>query len=91
MVLYDAISTDKIAQTLVEMVRGGLANLPFDVTAFCEIDRPLDRGFVATMPFGVRTVTPPLSGAGDPPLRQALRDGGIRVRGVVRIVRDVQR
>ena len=75
-VLYDAISTDKIAQTLVEMVRGGLANLPFDVTVFCEIGGPLDRGFVATMPFGVRTATPPLNGAGDPQLRQALRDGG---------------
>ncbi len=75
-VLYDAISSDKIAQTLIEMVRGGIASLPFDVTVFCEIDRPLDRAFVATMPFGVRTVAPPLSGAGDPPLRQALREGG---------------
>jgi hypothetical protein len=75
-VLYDALSSDKVAQTLIEMVRGGLASLPIDVTVFCEIERPLDSGFVRTMPFGVRTVTPPLNGAGDAQLRQALRDGG---------------
>ena len=37
-VLYDAGSADKLAQTLLEMVRGGIADLPLDVTVFCETD-----------------------------------------------------
>ena len=35
-VLYDAGSVDKLALTLIEMVRGGTADLPLDVTVFCE-------------------------------------------------------
>ena len=36
--LHDAGSLNKVAQTLLEMVRGGIAELPVDVTAFYEGD-----------------------------------------------------
>ncbi len=90
-VLYDAISTDKIAQTLVEMVRGGLANLPFDVTVFCEIDR--SAGSRICRDDAVRRAHRHASTqrrwrSAAPPGAARRR---IRVRGVVRIVRDVQR
>ncbi len=54
--LYDAGSADKLALTLVEMVRGGAADLPLDLTVFCETDTALDAAFVATLPFEVRAV-----------------------------------
>ena len=55
-VLYDAGSVDKLALTLIEMVRGGTADLPLDVTVFCETATTLDSAFVATLPFAVREV-----------------------------------
>ena len=42
--LYDAGTADKIAQTLVEMVRGGIGDLPLDVTVFCETRHGARRG-----------------------------------------------
>jgi 2-phospho-L-lactate transferase/gluconeogenesis factor (CofD/UPF0052 family) len=71
-VLYDAGSLDKLALTLIEMVRGGIAELPIDVTVFCETATPLDAGFVTSLPVPVREVAP-LSPAADAALRARLQ------------------
>jgi 2-phospho-L-lactate transferase/gluconeogenesis factor (CofD/UPF0052 family) len=71
-VLYDAGSPDKLSLTLIEMVRGGIADLPIDVVVFCETGTPLDAGFVAGLPFAVREVAP-LSPAVDAALRVRLQ------------------
>jgi 2-phospho-L-lactate transferase/gluconeogenesis factor (CofD/UPF0052 family) len=55
--LHDATSADKLAQTLLEMVRGGLLTLPADVTAFHE-GPALDPAFVATLPFPLQPLAP---------------------------------
>jgi hypothetical protein len=74
--LYDATSADKLAQSLLEMIRGGLSDHPVDVTVFCETDEPLDRAFVAALPFALAEVGPLQSAAEEGRLRDALRDGG---------------
>ncbi len=55
--LHDAGSLNKVAQSLLEMVRGGIAELPVDVTAFYEGD-PLEPGFVASLPMRVEALHP---------------------------------
>ena len=52
--LHDASSTNKIAQTLLEMVRGGVAGVPVDVTVFHPGPEALDPGLAARLPFGLR-------------------------------------
>jgi 2-phospho-L-lactate transferase/gluconeogenesis factor (CofD/UPF0052 family) len=74
-VLHDAGAEDKLALTMIEMVRGGIADLPVDVTVFCETDTPIDRPFLASVPFAVREV-PPLVGDADAALRRALAEEG---------------
>ena len=74
-VLYDAGAPDKLALTLIEMVRGGVADLPVDLTVFCETSAPLDPPFVARLPFRVVEV-PPLTGEADAQLKRALEEGG---------------
>jgi hypothetical protein len=54
-ILHDAGSINKITQTLVEMVRGGLNDVAVEVTVFYE-GEALDLSFVASLPFGVRTI-----------------------------------
>lgn len=75
-VLYDAWSTDKLAQTLLEMVRGGLADLPVAVTAICQTTTPLDRQFVASLPFSLREVGPLDVPANDRRVREILAAEG---------------
>jgi 2-phospho-L-lactate transferase/gluconeogenesis factor (CofD/UPF0052 family) len=55
--LHDAGSINKVTQTLVEMVRGGISDVPVDVTVFYE-GEPLDHSFVASLPFHVRAIGP---------------------------------
>jgi len=55
--LHDSGSANKVAQTLLEMVRGGIQDLPLDVTAFYGDVPPLEEAFVATLPFAVRRVS----------------------------------
>jgi 2-phospho-L-lactate transferase/gluconeogenesis factor (CofD/UPF0052 family) len=55
--LHDATSADKIAQTLLEMVRGGVTDLPVRLEAF-HAGPPLDEGLTRTLPFPVRRVDP---------------------------------
>ncbi|MBK5298433.1 MAG: YvcK family protein [Vicinamibacteria bacterium] len=74
--LHEAGSVDKLAQTLLEMIRGGLADQPVDVTVFCETTAPLDRGFVSGLPCAVTEVAPLGEAAEDRRLRGALADGG---------------
>jgi hypothetical protein len=54
--LHDAGSMNKVVQTLLEMVRGGIERLPLQVSVFCLIDGSLDPAFAARLPFTVRTV-----------------------------------
>lgn len=54
--LHDGGSPNKIAQTLIEMVRGGIGDLDVDVTAFYE-GVPLDGAFLASLPFPVRALS----------------------------------
>jgi 2-phospho-L-lactate transferase/gluconeogenesis factor (CofD/UPF0052 family) len=81
--LHDALSADKLAQTLLEMVRGGLADQPVDVTVFCESSEPLDRAFVADLPCAVVEIAPLGDGAADSRLRRALVEGGFEYLMIV--------
>ncbi len=89
--LHDAGSIDKLAQTLLEMVRGGLADQPVDVTVFCETAEPLDRGFVSGLPCAVTEVASLDDPAEDRRLRAALVEGGFEHLDALRVVGDVQR
>ena len=66
--LHDATSADKLTQSLLEMVRGGVADLPARLAAF-HGGAPLDAAFVASLPFPVRPLAAPdvvpTLGAGD--------------------------
>ena len=73
--LHEAGSVDKLAQTLLEMIRGGLADQPVDVTVFCETTEALDRDFVSSLPYAVTEIAPLAEPAEDRRLRQALADG----------------
>ena len=70
--LYGAGSSNKIAQSILEMVRAGLPDLLLDVTVFYELDRPLDDAFVSSLPFAARHLSD--AGAGDERLKAALRE-----------------
>jgi 2-phospho-L-lactate transferase/gluconeogenesis factor (CofD/UPF0052 family) len=52
-ILHDADSTNKIAQTLLEMIRGGLAGVPVEVTVFYPGPDALDPHLAARLPFAV--------------------------------------
>lgn len=71
--LHDAGSSDKRAQSIVEMVRGGLADLPIHAAIFYE-GEPMDEGFVQSLPLPLR----PLSAGAttvDQQFRAAVLDG----------------
>ena len=54
--LHDATSADKLAQTLLEMMRGGIASLAAEIALFHGGPR-LDDAFVASLPFPVRQLS----------------------------------
>jgi 2-phospho-L-lactate transferase/gluconeogenesis factor (CofD/UPF0052 family) len=54
--LHDAGSLNKVTQTLIEMVRGGVETLPLEMSVFCLVPGELDAAFTARLPFAVRTV-----------------------------------
>jgi 2-phospho-L-lactate transferase/gluconeogenesis factor (CofD/UPF0052 family) len=66
--LHDAGSVNKVAQTLLEMVRGGIAGQSVDATVFHEGD-PLDREFLGSLPFAVNAL-------GQQPFDSAIKDAG---------------
>jgi 2-phospho-L-lactate transferase/gluconeogenesis factor (CofD/UPF0052 family) len=69
--LHDAGSTNKVVQTLLEMVRGGIERLPMEVTVFFSGADPLDATFTASLPFTVSRLT-----AGDKAFVPAVRAAG---------------
>ena len=54
--LYDSGSPNKTVQTLLEMVRAGIADVPLTVTVFTADEGAVDPGFAEVLPFEVRTI-----------------------------------
>jgi 2-phospho-L-lactate transferase/gluconeogenesis factor (CofD/UPF0052 family) len=52
--LTDTDSLNKVTQTLLEMVRGGIEHVPLDVTVFYTAGEPLDPGLVARLPLDLQ-------------------------------------
>jgi 2-phospho-L-lactate transferase/gluconeogenesis factor (CofD/UPF0052 family) len=52
--LYDGTSINKVAATLLEMVRGGIERIPVDATVYHSASDPLGDDLAAQLPFGVR-------------------------------------
>lgn len=72
--LYDAASLNKLSQSVLEMLRGGIQDLAVDVTVFYTADADLDDVFMQPLPFGLRN----LRSATEPPgkaFARALADG----------------
>ena len=55
--LHDADSPDKLVETLLEMIRGGAADLPLSLTVV-HTGAPIEPGLAASLPFTVRCVQP---------------------------------
>jgi len=72
--LHDAGSLNKVAQSLLEMVRGGMAELPVDVTAFYEGDA-LEPRFVASLPMRVEAMHPREALTVEQQFRLAVQEG----------------
>lgn len=68
--LHDARSANKVVQTLLEMVRGGIDRVPLDVTVFYA-GEPLDSTFIANLPFSVSRLP-----GGDATFSSVTRSGG---------------
>jgi 2-phospho-L-lactate transferase/gluconeogenesis factor (CofD/UPF0052 family) len=69
--LHDAGSANKVVQTMLEMVRGGVDRQPLDVTVFFAGAEPLDTSFTARLPFAVTRLP-----GGDSTFAQAARGTG---------------
>ena len=52
--LYEGRTVNKVVQTILEMVRGGIRELPVDLTIFHDGPSEVDPGFVASLGFPVR-------------------------------------
>jgi 2-phospho-L-lactate transferase/gluconeogenesis factor (CofD/UPF0052 family) len=76
LLLYDGGSLNKITETMLELVRGGIEGQPIDVTVFCLEPCGLDPAFVARLPFAARVV----SSAGA--FMDAVRDEGFEYVGL---------
>ncbi|MEO6213651.1 MAG: 2-phospho-L-lactate transferase CofD family protein, partial [Vicinamibacterales bacterium] len=72
--LHDAGSTTKVVQSILEMVRGGIRELPVDLAVFHDGPSPLDVSFVSSVGFPV-TRLEGSSPQQDQQLRTALRAG----------------
>jgi hypothetical protein len=68
--LRDARSVNTVAQTLLEMVRGGIGHVPLEVSVLYQNVEPLDAAFTGSLPFAVRRLH-----GGRVELEAALRDG----------------
>lgn len=62
--LHDANSLNKVSQTLLEMVRAGVARVPVELTVFYGSEAPLASSFAESLPFAVERV-PPRAGAAE--------------------------
>jgi len=72
--LHDAGSLNKVTQSLLEMVRGGIADLPVEITVFYE-GEPLESGFVLSLPLRVAPLRPRDALSAEQQFRQAVHDG----------------
>lgn len=54
--LYDAASLNKLSQSVLEMVRGGIQDLAVDVTVFYTADADLDDVFMQPLPVALRNL-----------------------------------
>jgi len=71
--LHDGSSADKVSQTLLEIVRAGVADLPIDIAVLAACGEPLDGALLARLPFPV--VQLPVAG-GASAARERLRTEG---------------
>ena len=72
--LYEAGSTTKAVQSILEMVRGGIRDLPVDVAVFHDAPAELEAGFVELLGFPVTRVAG-TAGARDAAVRGAIEAG----------------
>ena len=84
--LSDTNSLNKVTQTLLEMVRGGIEHVPLDVTAFYAAPEPLDAKLAERLPLELHHLR-----EGEQTFAAAARDRGLRLCHAVRIIRDVSR
>jgi 2-phospho-L-lactate transferase/gluconeogenesis factor (CofD/UPF0052 family) len=75
-VLLETRSANKVTQTILEMVRGGIRDDRIDLTVFHGADDELDRGFVDRLGFPVCRLPLTDEAAHDRDLREQLRTGG---------------
>ncbi len=54
--LYDAASLNKLSQSVLEMLRGGIQDLAVDVTVFYTADADLDDVFMQPLPIALRNL-----------------------------------
>jgi 2-phospho-L-lactate transferase/gluconeogenesis factor (CofD/UPF0052 family) len=54
--LYDAASLNKLSQSVLEMLRGGVHDLAVDVTVFYDADTDLDDAFMQPLPIALRNL-----------------------------------
>jgi hypothetical protein len=73
-VLYETRSSGKIAQTLLEMVRGGIRNLKVECTVFHAAEEEIDRALADRLSFPLRRLTSDGSRSDDE-LRAAIASG----------------
>jgi 2-phospho-L-lactate transferase/gluconeogenesis factor (CofD/UPF0052 family) len=52
--LHEAGTTNKVVQTVLEMVRGGIREMPVDLAVFHDGPTEVDKAFVASLGFSVR-------------------------------------
>ena len=84
--LHDAGSLNKVTQTLLEMVRGGIETLPLEMSVFCLLPGELDRGVR-----GAAAVCRARRCRHAAAFLDAVRAGGLRLRRPVRVVGHVPR
>ncbi|MEO8198938.1 MAG: 2-phospho-L-lactate transferase CofD family protein [Gemmatimonadota bacterium] len=63
--LVDAESLNKVAESIVEMVRAGIESYPLLLTVFYESPESFSPEFVASLPFGVRNLSTQGSSSAD--------------------------
>lgn len=73
-VLYETRSANKVLQTVLEMVRGGIGKLKVDVVAFYASDVELDPALLSRLPVRLRRLRS-LDADGDPELRAEVVSG----------------
>jgi hypothetical protein len=56
--LYDAVSLNKLSQSVLEMLRGGIQDLGVDITVFYSADTDLDDAFMQPLPIALRNLRP---------------------------------